>query len=447
MCYNAEGVPRKKRGSRRFAPLVSPFDSREYRRSRNAYTAQCAFEYFVSILVSDAFLAKLLKHIGMDDAAVGIVASLVSFSFLFQLFSVLLMQRVKNVKRTVLIADTVSQTLFLGVYLTPFLPLPPAGKAAAAGAGMLLGYAFKYAVSSILFRWANSYVDPKKRGEFSAVKEMISLISGILFTLAAGFVFDRFEADGDLRSGFLVLAAAIFALNLCCLVCLLLIRRETGEGNEGRRPLGQVLGAILGNRAFLRIVVLTCIWNAAQYMSVGFLGTYKTEELAFSVGTAQVVNMAANLCRFAVSKPFGRISDRTSYAHGFGLALLIAAAGFAAGAFTSPSSRWLIALYTALYYVSMAGSNQNSFNMTYSYVEPEYLVQAMAVRSSVGGIAGFAASIAGSRILSVVQAAGNRIGGVEIYGQQILCALSLLLTLAAFVYTKAVVEKQKVVRR
>ena len=46
-----------------------------------------------------------------------------------------------------------------------------------------------------------------------------------------------------------------------------------------------------------------------------------------------------------------------------------------------------------------------------------------------------------------VQAAGNRIGGVEIYGQQILCALSLLLTLAAFVYTKAVVEKQKVVRR
>ena len=120
--------------------------------------------------MSDAFLAKLLKHIGMDDAAVGIVASLVSFSFLFQLFSILLMQKLHSVKRTVLIVDTVSQTLFLGVYLTPFLPVSPAGKAMAAGAGMLLGYAFKYAVGSILFRWANSYVDPKKRGVFSAVK-------------------------------------------------------------------------------------------------------------------------------------------------------------------------------------------------------------------------------------------------------------------------------------
>ena len=98
------------------AALVSQFDSPDYRRSRNAYTAQCAFEYFVSILVSDAFLAKLLKQIGLDDAAVGVIASLVSFSFLFQLFSILLMQRVRNVKRTVLVADTVSQMLFFGVY-------------------------------------------------------------------------------------------------------------------------------------------------------------------------------------------------------------------------------------------------------------------------------------------------------------------------------------------
>ena len=50
------------------------YRSREAQRSRSAYTAQCAFEYFVTILVSDAFLAKLLKHIGLDDAAAGIIA-------------------------------------------------------------------------------------------------------------------------------------------------------------------------------------------------------------------------------------------------------------------------------------------------------------------------------------------------------------------------------------
>lgn len=433
-------------GGGRSAALDSLYESPDYRRSRNAYTAQCAFEYFVSILVSDAFLAKLLKQIGLDDAAVGVIASLVSFSFLFQLFSILLMQRVKNVKRTVLIADTVSQMLFLGVYLVPFVPLSAGARGWLAAGGMLAGYAFKYAVSSMVFRWANSYVDPAKRGDFSAVKEMISLLSGIAFTLAAGYVFDRFEAGGDLRSAFLVTAAAILLLNACCFICFCLIRKpETAEAEH--RPIGEVMRAVFGNRDFVHILILACLWDAARYISAGFLGTYKTEDLAFTVGTVQVINMAANLCRFAVSRPFGRYSDRTSYAHGFRLALLIAAAAFAVGCFTAPSSRWLIVIYSVLYNVSLAGSNQNGYNMTYSYVEPSLMVQAMAVKYSVGGIAGFCASLAGSRILKAVQASGNRIGGVTVYGQQILLALSLLLTLAAFFYTKFVVEKQRAVRR
>ena len=200
-------------GSAGRSALDSPFDSREYRRSRNAYTAQCAFEYFISILMTDAFLAKVMKEIGLSDAAVGIIASLVSFSFLFQLLSILLIQRIASVKRTVIFCETFSQFLFLGVYLTPFLPIPDGMKGFAAAALILGGYGLKYIVSSVLFRWANSYVDPAKRGDFSAVKEMISLLSGIAFTLAAGFVFDRFEAGGDLRTGFIVLAAVLFVLN------------------------------------------------------------------------------------------------------------------------------------------------------------------------------------------------------------------------------------------
>ena len=44
------------------------FQSPEYRRSRRAYTLECAFEYFVAILVSDTVLPYLLTEIGMPDA-------------------------------------------------------------------------------------------------------------------------------------------------------------------------------------------------------------------------------------------------------------------------------------------------------------------------------------------------------------------------------------------
>ena len=41
--------------------------------------AQCTFEYFVSLLVADAFLAKLLTEIGMNDFLVGIISSFIYY--------------------------------------------------------------------------------------------------------------------------------------------------------------------------------------------------------------------------------------------------------------------------------------------------------------------------------------------------------------------------------
>ncbi|MBQ5973978.1 MAG: MFS transporter [Oscillospiraceae bacterium] len=422
------------------------YESRDYKRSRNAYTLQCAFEYFVSILMADAFLAKLLKEIGLSDAAVGVISSVVSVAFLVELFSILMMQRMRDMKRTVLICNFLGQALFLLVYLVPFLPIPAAWRGPVAAAGILGGNALRYLVSAVVFRWANGYVDPNKRGTYSAVKEMISLLSGIVFTLGAGFLFDAYEKRGDLTGGFLALAALMLVSGVCNLVCLCLIRREDRTAEE-HRPLGEVLRRLFGNRAFRRLTLLTCLWNASTYLSVGFLGTYKTVDLAMTVGTVQIINVAASLCRFAVSRPVGRFSDRTSYARGFRVGLLIQAAAFAVCCFAAPAARWLIAVHMVLYSVSQAGSGQNSTNMTYSYVESDLLVQAMAVKTAAGGIVGFGMSLLGGRILAAVQAAGNTVLGLPVRGQQVLALLSLVLTLGTVLYTALVIERQPAEKR
>ena len=61
------------------------YDSPEYKRSRAAYMAQCTFEYFVTILAGDAFLAKLLSEMGIKDSTIGVISSFVSAAFLFQM--------------------------------------------------------------------------------------------------------------------------------------------------------------------------------------------------------------------------------------------------------------------------------------------------------------------------------------------------------------------------
>ena len=89
----------------------------DYKRSRWAYTFECAFEYFVSLLVSGAFLSKLLLSIGMSDALIGIISSFISLSYLFQLFSIFVVQRITNTKRFAVLFHSLGQVLFMFIYL------------------------------------------------------------------------------------------------------------------------------------------------------------------------------------------------------------------------------------------------------------------------------------------------------------------------------------------
>jgi hypothetical protein len=190
------------------------YNDPEYRRSRRAYIMECTFEYFVSLLVTDAFLVKLLSSIGLSDSLIGIIASFVSVAFLFQLFSVFVVQRITNTKRFVILFHSVSQLFFMGLYLIPFMPFAFPYKRILVIAFILFAYFGNYFVTSILFRWGNSFVDPVNRAYFSAGKEMISLLAGMAVTLILGYVMDAFEENGSLEGGFLFAAVGILIFGL-----------------------------------------------------------------------------------------------------------------------------------------------------------------------------------------------------------------------------------------
>lgn len=422
------------------------FNTAAYKRSRAAYMAQCTIEYFVSILVADAFLAKLLTHIGISDSLTGIISSFITLAFLFQLLSVFLVKKMKDTKKTVIFFDTVSQIFFMLIYLVPFMPASRSVKTVIVVALVLAAYLFKYLVIGVYFKWANSFVEPTKRGEYSAVKEMISLLSGIVFTLVVGYAVDRFEATGNIEGSFIFLAIVLFLLNLSNFITLVLISRDkTDDEPKGNKASLRVVAKnTFGNKNFVNVIILTVLWDVGRYASIGFMGVFKTNDLLLSVGLIQVINMVGNLVRFVISKPFGRFSDKTSYATGIKIALVLAAIGFGVNAFATKATWWCVAVYSVFYAVSLAGINQNMFNISYSYVDSDYIVQAMAIKNSIGGICGFAATIIGSRILSHIQSNGNMFFGIPMYGQQLLSAISFAVLIAAAVFTHKVISKQKV---
>lgn len=424
---------------------MADFNSQEYKRSRGAYMAQCTVEYFVSLLVTDAFLAKLLTSIGISDALTGIISSFITLAFVIQLLSIFLVRLRVSTKWLVTGLDTTSIFFFMFLYVIPFLPVDKTMKTILVVMSILIAYVAKYLILSLCFKWANSYVEPTKRGSYSAAKEMLSLFTGMGFTAIIGYIIDRYESLDNLSGGFLFIAVAILVLNIANFICLVMIKKESPFSHRGdHQPFSVIIKNTLTNRNFRHVIVLEVIWKVATYFTVGFLGVYKTNSLGMSLLLVQIVNIASNLARMIISKPLGRYSDKRSYAKGFKLGLVLSAVGYLMIVFTTPSSWWLIIVYTVLYNCSVAGTNQNSFNITYSYVDSKYITQAMAFKNSIGGIFGFLASLAGGKLLSVIQANGNQIFGIQVYGQQVLAAITFVLVVIAIIYTTKVIEKQKV---
>lgn len=425
------------------------YESKAYKRSRKAYCMECAFEYFVALLVSDAFLAKLLTDIGMSDALIGVVSSFISLAFLFQLFSIFVVQKITNTKVFVVIFHFLSQIFFMSLYLIPFLPIAKEIKGALAIFGILCAYFGNYFVTSMIYRWGNSYVHPTRRGRYGATKEMISLLSGMAVTLIIGWAMDAFEASGNLHGGFVFASVGILIFALCDFTCLMLIKNDVKPKNEKKErvPVKEVYKNTLGNRSYRNAIILYIIWQVSIYTTVGFLGAFKTNELLLTVGTVQIINIVSQGARFALSKPFGRYSDKRSYIKGIELALIVAAVGFAINIFTTPKTWFLIILFTILYNVCQAGTSANFLNITYSYVDEKYFVQASAIKNSIGGVCGFGASLLAGLLVNHIQSNGNTLFGFSVYATQVLSAISLLLLVVGFIFAKTVVEKQKIMKQ
>ena len=353
---------------------------------------------------------------------------------------------ITNTKRFAVLFHSLGQMVCVVIFLVPFMPFTRAFGKAFTIVCVLIAYFGNYMVSTLIYRWGNSFVEPTKRGRFNSGKEMLSLLTGVVVSITVGIAVDKFDKSGNTKGSFLFIAIAVLIFFAFDLAMLLLMKNEIRDKQEKKDtvPMRVILKNTLGNKSFRNVIILAILWNCARFITVGFLGTYKTEDLAYTMTVIQIINISACLARALISKPFGKYSDKRSFAKGIELGLVIAAAAFLSGIFATPSTRFFIIVHTVLFHVCMAGVEGNFVNVTYSYVDSRYFAEASAIKNCISGVFGFGASLVGGRILAAVQANNNTVLGYTVYGQQILFAISFVLILCAIIFAHFVVGKQKV---
>ena len=284
-----------------------------------------------------------------------------------------------------------------------------------------------------------SLVDDSSRGAFTANKEIISLVCGMLFSFLMGAVIDRFAESGEIRTAFILSAAVIFILMLLhTLTMIFTAQKETPDSKNGNFFTG--VKDLVKNKYVLKITGVFVLYYISTYASVPFYGTYQINELALSLKTVSLLVILGNISRILVSRLWGKYADRKTFAAMTEKCLIFLGIAQICALFAVPKNGVVMfALYYFFYGIAMGGINSALINLIFDYVAPEKRSDSLAITQAASGVVGFLTTVCLSPLVTLVQNSNNTIFGVHIYAQQLCTLISLLITAVSVIYVKKVI--------
>lgn len=414
----------------------------EYKSTRILYIIEATLEYFISIAVGTVYLAKLTAYIGISDALTGILSSFVSLGCCFQIFAIFL-SKYRPVKTWVTVLQTVSQVLFALLYIIPLFAISKTFKTIFFILFLLVAQVIHNLINAPKINWYMSLIEDKKRGSFTANKEMVSLIGGVLVSYLFGYITDFYTENDEIKTAFLILACIMLSFTFFHTLSLIFSKEKPYE-NIITKSTKDELKKIIKNKDLFKLFLVSALWNVANYATISFTGTYQTKELGFTTTFSSIIIIVGSLFRVVFSIPLGKFADKHSFSNMLIICFVVETVAFGINIFTNPHNGSIFFfVYYVLYCIGQAGINSSLINLIYDYVQEEQRTSALAMNQTIYGLSGFLITLLLTPIISLLQENGNKLFGITVYAQQIFSAFSMVISIVLILYISKVVKRIK----
>lgn len=409
--------------------------SKKYAVSRVLYIIEAALEYFIAISVGTVYLAKITASIGLSDAVTGILTAFVSLGCGFQVIALFISHK-KPVKWWVTLGHVISQSLFALLYFVPLLNVGRGVKISLLIVSLISAQIIHNAINSPKINWCMSLVDNDKRGRFTANKEIVSLLSGMIFTYTLGFVMDKYAT----KTAFIICGVMVFVL-MGLHTLTLIFTKEKQEKSE-RVNVSKSISELIRNKTLIKIIGLFVLWNIASAITMSFTGAYQDGTLGFSTTYASIVIIISSVARAVFSRPIGKFADKHSFGKMLYICFALEGVAFMINIFTVPSNgKVMYMAFYIIYAVGQAGINSSIVNLAYDYVPSHQKTGAVALVNTFSGFAGFFTTLLVSPLVDRIQKNGNKLFGINMYSQQLMSTFSTLMVIGILVYLALVINK------
>ncbi len=406
----------------------------KYGVSRVLYWFEAAFAYFIDILAGGAFLAKLTSEIGISDSMTAILTSLTSLAGIAQLFSIYLSHKAPY-KRFVIPVMIGAELIYASLYLIPFLNMSAELMSLLFFAAMLTAKLLINVVSPLKTTWFMNLVPIADRGSYTAVLQVVSLISGAAVSFGAGYLIDSFQANGNLTGAFITLSVSILAFTVANFLTLLFSREKELIKKSEKSKAGDSLKYLAKNKKYKKFLWVLLFAAVGNNVITPFLGTYQVNELGFSMTFVSIISVVFSAVSMLFVLFFGKLSRNFQHRTLLRIGYPIVFVSYVLNIFTNPNNgAVMFIIYNVILRVGNAAIAISATNQLLEITPVEHQPTALSVNTIITGVLSFLATLAVSPLIDYMQERGNTLFGITVYAQQILSALCALFYLLLIVY-------------
>ena len=436
-------------------------DERTLKRGRRLYIFEAALEYFISILVASTFLATLTEYLNFDTATTGIVSSFISLGCVFQLATLFIFKG--RAKKSVVTFSIINQLLFTLLFVIPLIDGDEGAKRGIFIGVILLAYIIYNIAHPAKINWLMSLVDDKKRGKFTATKEIVSLITGVGFTFLMGGVIDYYDArcvdyydvvtgeivknNQEMEKAFIIIAICMVAITVFHTLCMIFTAEKDTKSSE-KRSVKDVF-SVLKDKNVIKVAIAFSLWYITSSATTPFYGAYQKASaeadmgLGFPMWFISILATVYAFARASFSYFWGYYADKYSFANMIRICFAIAGIAFLVNVFCTPSNGWVVyTIHYIIYAIAMAGINSALINLCYDYVGEEKRRDALAICLALAGLLGFLTSTLMAPLVSYIEKNGNHLFGIYVHAPQVTSLISCVLSVVCILYVSIFMAKK-----
>jgi hypothetical protein len=449
---------------RRIYFMALPESKQDMKSSRIYYTTADSAAQTIVQLAGGTFLAALMSDSGISDANIGIITSLTSFAALTQLFLINYFKRIKKYKFLVSVTS-LQRILFAALYFIPLLMINDTFKAILIVLLYFVGQVFVQIGTPASQDWIASLVPSRLRGKYFSIKDSVAVFVVSSLMLICGVILDYFKKV-NLHTGFIIIGIIIFLLTLINVISLSLMKEpkisylnEDGKEMHGRlakrakekapeehgQSILSEISEAFHDRRYRKAFTTQCLYTLAFYICAPFNASYQINDLKLPYTFLMVIGFIFNLYRIYIMPRLGRMADKYGMGKLLRYTLLALGLNFLTITFTMPFNAYpLTVLASFLSSTAWAFVGIGLFGIQLDFYRSDKRMIWLTLTSSIAGLLGFMTSIAGGRLLDVLQKADLHLLGQKIYAQQILNLIGFLIILCATFYIRLQIETEKI---